>query len=184
MNHETPSKEVLRQLKKNLNTLRRRETRYAGNAPLDLLNQIEDHVQAIDLTEQAIAGSLTEAAWREALNPLLVAIDGRTAVAVLTAPPRDKNLTILLDNVRQIWVEDYLDNALLNAIYLDLGLHQKQDAVPHPFEELNIRRRQPAQAEQELPPGTRAIDVYRQAGGGQNHHPGHPGPRFAGPGDG
>jgi hypothetical protein len=82
-------------------------------------------------------------------------------------PQRDKNLNILLDIVREIWVDGYLNNALLNAIYIDLGLQKKQDAVPQhqPFAELNIGLRESDQAEQDLPTGTRAYDIYQQAQG-------------------
>ena len=38
---------------------------------------IEDHRQAIELTEQALAGEINQAAWREALKPLLIAISER-----------------------------------------------------------------------------------------------------------
>ena len=61
----------------NLNLLQEREAKYGGNAPLELINQLTDHRQALALTEQAIAGELSEAAWRQALKPLLVAIDSR-----------------------------------------------------------------------------------------------------------
>lgn len=61
---------VLLQLNQNLQTLREREAKYGGNAPLDLLNQISDHEQALELAGQAIAGELSEAGWREALQPL------------------------------------------------------------------------------------------------------------------
>jgi hypothetical protein len=46
-----------------------------------LLNQISDHQQAIALTRQAIAGQLDKAGWREALKPLLVAIEARSGEA-------------------------------------------------------------------------------------------------------
>jgi len=36
----------LHKLHENLNILREREAKYAGNAPLDLLNQIDDHKQS------------------------------------------------------------------------------------------------------------------------------------------
>jgi hypothetical protein len=36
---------VLQELNKNLNILHEREVKYGGNAPLDLLNQIEDQMQ-------------------------------------------------------------------------------------------------------------------------------------------
>ena len=47
----TDLKSCLVKLNKNLYILREREAKYAGNAPLELLNQIDDHKQAIDLTK-------------------------------------------------------------------------------------------------------------------------------------
>lgn len=67
-------KAFLRKLHENLNILQEREAKYGGNAPLDLLNQIKDHQEAIAVTEQAITNALTEAEWREALKPLLVSL--------------------------------------------------------------------------------------------------------------
>ncbi len=66
-------KERLLTLNKNLNTLRQREARYAGNAPLDLLNQIDDHEQAIELVNQAINGEISREALDAELSPLLIA---------------------------------------------------------------------------------------------------------------
>jgi hypothetical protein len=40
---QTDIKEHLLKLNKNLNILKEREAKYAGSAPLDLLNQIDDH---------------------------------------------------------------------------------------------------------------------------------------------
>ena len=68
----TDPKATLLNLNKNLNILREREAKYSGNAPLELLNQISDHQQAIDLTRQAITGELDEAEWQESLKPLLL----------------------------------------------------------------------------------------------------------------
>jgi formylglycine-generating enzyme required for sulfatase activity len=62
--------QVLDRIKENLNMFREREARYGGNAPLELLNQIENHQQAIALIEQAIAGQLSENELREALQAL------------------------------------------------------------------------------------------------------------------
>ena len=67
-------KVTLSKLNKNLNILKEREAKYAGNPPLELLNQIEDHEQAIALTRQAITGEITEVEWDEALKPLTLAI--------------------------------------------------------------------------------------------------------------
>lgn len=63
-------KRTLIRLTENLQTLQEREAKYGGNTPVELLNQIADHRQAITLTEQAIQGDLTEAEWRAALEPL------------------------------------------------------------------------------------------------------------------
>jgi hypothetical protein len=40
--------------------------------PMELLNQIDDHKEAISLTEQVIEGKIDEAQWREGLKQLLV----------------------------------------------------------------------------------------------------------------
>jgi hypothetical protein len=64
----------LTKLHQNLNTLREREAKYADNAPLELLNQISDHKEAIALTEQALTGDLGEAEWQERLQPLLISV--------------------------------------------------------------------------------------------------------------
>ena len=53
-------KATLAKLNQNLNVLQEREAKYGGNAPLDLLTQIEDHETAIELVQAAIAGELTE----------------------------------------------------------------------------------------------------------------------------
>jgi hypothetical protein len=65
----------LLKLNENLQILQRREAGHGGNAPLDLLNQIADHKQAIALTRQAMAGAQSEAELREALKPLLVSLN-------------------------------------------------------------------------------------------------------------
>ncbi len=74
-------RQVLKRTHQNLQILREREAKYGGNTPLELLNQIRDHVQAIALTKQAIAGALSEVEWREAMQPLLVAIQDRAATS-------------------------------------------------------------------------------------------------------
>ncbi|MBI1882051.1 MAG: tetratricopeptide repeat protein, partial [Chloroflexi bacterium] len=69
------SKAYLARLNNNLNILREREARHGGNAPVELLNQIEDHRTAIALTEQVIRSELAEVEWRETLKPLLVSLN-------------------------------------------------------------------------------------------------------------
>ena len=81
---QTNFEKSLLRLNENLNTLKERKDKYGGNAPLDLLNQITDHQKAIALTEQARAGELTGAEWRQALKPLLVAINARTGEATIS----------------------------------------------------------------------------------------------------
>ena len=75
-------KEDLLKLNKNYSILKEREAKYAGNAPLDLLNQIEDHEQAIELTQQAISGDLSQSEWQEALKPLLLAVNNGQVVNI------------------------------------------------------------------------------------------------------
>ena len=69
----TDPKTFLSKLHQNLNLLREREAKHAGNAPLDLLNHINDHQQAIALTEQVIANEIGEAEWLTELQSLLIA---------------------------------------------------------------------------------------------------------------
>ncbi|MFC1976128.1 hypothetical protein ACFLXQ_07000, partial [Chloroflexota bacterium] len=71
-------KTFLLKLNENLLILQEREAKYGGNAPLDLLNQIDDHKQAIVLTERAIAGEIAEADWQEALKPLNLSLTRTT----------------------------------------------------------------------------------------------------------
>lgn len=68
-------KAYLQKLHKNLLILQEREAKYGGNAPVDLLHQIDDHKTAINLTEQVISGQLSETTWQENLKPLLASLD-------------------------------------------------------------------------------------------------------------
>lgn len=76
----TELKSFLTKLHKNLNILQEREAKYGSNAPLDLLNQIDDHHLAIALTEQAVGGEMSEAEWREAIAPLNLSLTQTTNV--------------------------------------------------------------------------------------------------------
>lgn len=67
-------KPLLARLYLNLNILQEREAKYGGNVPLELINQIIDYQAAINLTERAMQGKLSDADWREAIRPLLLAI--------------------------------------------------------------------------------------------------------------
>jgi formylglycine-generating enzyme required for sulfatase activity len=68
-------KQFLLKTHENLLILQEREAKYGGNAPVDLLNEIKDHDQAIKLIEQALSTELTETGLQElksALRPLLL----------------------------------------------------------------------------------------------------------------
>lgn len=67
-------------LNKNLNTLREREAKYGGNAPLELLNQIDDHLRAIELVQEAMAGRLTPAKLEAELAPLNLALNRGSSI--------------------------------------------------------------------------------------------------------
>lgn len=75
---------ILVQLHHNLQILREREARYAGQAPLELVNQIEDHLQAIELTGRWERGELSETDWHAAIDPLLVNIRQRRGEAAVS----------------------------------------------------------------------------------------------------
>ncbi len=72
----TDFKAVLQSLYDNLTSLEAGRAEYAGHAPLDLLNRIEDHRLAVELTEQVMAGRLDEATWRTRL-PLSLLVSER-----------------------------------------------------------------------------------------------------------
>ena len=76
-------KALLVKLNRDFHILQQQEAKYAGRAPLELLNQIDDHKQAIALTEQSIAGELAEAEWDKAVRPLLVDINSRHASVIV-----------------------------------------------------------------------------------------------------
>lgn len=69
-------KEQLVTLHKNLNNLREREARYGGNAPLELVNQIDDHLTAIELVNETLAGRLAPDELSEELDRLNLAAGG------------------------------------------------------------------------------------------------------------
>ena len=123
----TNLKTTLQKLHTNFNTLREREAKYGGNAPLDLLNQIVDHEKAIALTEQALRGELTEAEWREALKPLLVFVPGAQIYEALPPPlspaeARNRHhLSILLNKIKTFWIEGVLEKSVHTTVSLDLG---------------------------------------------------------------
>jgi len=77
----TDPKVYLARLRKDLGILEIRAAKFGSMyAPISLLNEIEDHKKAIELTEAVINGELGEMEWRQSLQPLLVARDPTTKV--------------------------------------------------------------------------------------------------------
>lgn len=77
----TTLKDILRKTRRNLRILQEREAKYGRDVPLELVNQIGDHEQAIVLLEETLAGEQTEVAiqrLKAALRPLLVASNVET----------------------------------------------------------------------------------------------------------
>jgi len=172
---------TLAELSKNLSILQEREAKYGGTAPLDLLNQIEDHRQAIDLTRQTITGELTGAEWREALKPLLLAcrdgqvvnIQAETYVAgdqIIThiyeapsppLPPAEAkerhDLTILLNKVKAFWIEGVLEKSVHNIALIDLGKESQAEAVAHAWEQV---LELPDRSRQTLPPDQKISQIF------------------------
>lgn len=165
-------KQVRLRLQRNLNILQERAAKYAGNAPPELLNQIEDHQTVIQVTEQAIDGELSEAEWREALQPLNIdhtLIEGGFFQKVLKAlslpseQQRDlRNREIMLQRVYDFWIKGVLENSLHNEVLIELDMETKPEAVDYPWE-MVIQR--PDQPNRTLPPNTKMIDVFDESGG-------------------
>jgi len=182
----TDPKAILAELNQNLNILQEREAKYGGNAPLELLNQLEDHHRAIDLTRQAITGELSEADWHEALKPLLLAcrdgqvvnIQAETYIAgdvfhgdqiitnVYEAPPpplplaeakERHDLTILLNKVKAFWIEGVLEKSVHNIALIDLGKETQAEAVAHAWEQV---LELPDQSRQTLPPDKKISHIF------------------------
>jgi hypothetical protein len=77
-------KELLAKLYHNINILLEREAKFGGDTPLSLVNQIEDYRTAIALTEQAIAGDMSEAELIEQLAPLNLDLPGVAGACRIT----------------------------------------------------------------------------------------------------
>ncbi|MCL4303005.1 MAG: tetratricopeptide repeat protein [Anaerolineae bacterium] len=77
----------LLKLQKDLNILQTREAKFgAGQAPLELLHLIEDHESAIKLTEQALAGQISEKELDEELKSLNLAFGGSVQNIIQMVP--------------------------------------------------------------------------------------------------
>ncbi|MBI1878970.1 MAG: tetratricopeptide repeat protein [Chloroflexi bacterium] len=94
---ETKLKRYLKILQKDLNILREREAKYGGNAPVELLNEIDDHQTAIALAESALAGDISAEQLLEQINPLNVSHDYSRAniIPIPTLPLALVTLSVL-----------------------------------------------------------------------------------------
>ena len=179
----TDYKSHLKKLNENFNILKEREAKYAGNAPLDLLNQMKDHEQAIDLTRQVITGEISEAEWQEALKPLLLAvsngqvvnIEAETYIAgdqiithIYEAPPpplppaevkERRELAILLNKVKTFWIEGVLEKSVHNVALIDLNKETQAEAVAHAWEQV---LELPDQSRQTLPPHKKISQIFEE----------------------
>src|SRR5512144_104974 len=91
---------------------------------------------------------------------------GTGAVNVIyNLPPADaedrRGLLILLDRVKQFWVEGVLEQSVQREALINLGKETKADAVEHPWEQVVEL---PNAASQRTPPDTRVADVFEQVG--------------------
>ncbi len=152
----TNLKEFLLKLNKDLNLLREREAKQAGDAPLGLLNQIDDHKKAIGLTRQAIEGKLSQAEWRAALGPLNLAEPGFTWGQRINnfffgsgQLRGQRNRQVMLNAVSEFWVKGVLENSLHRAVLIELGLEVKREAVEYLWEMVLQSPNQPGRS---LPP--------------------------------
>lgn len=79
--NKTKLSQLLARLQHQLNILKEREAKAGGNAPLDLLNQINDHEQAIKLVRASLAGKLSAKELKARIEPLWLSLErGRTEI--------------------------------------------------------------------------------------------------------
>lgn len=78
----TELKRLLQTLQGNLNILQEREAKFGGNAPLELLNQIQDHRTAIAVVEARLRDDLSDEELERQLAPLNLSLDrGGTVIS-------------------------------------------------------------------------------------------------------
>lgn len=66
-----------------------------------------------------------------------IVIDGNDNIVYSLSPAQAqewRELRLLLDKVKQFWINDYLQNSLHNQVLLGLGKETRLDAVEHPWE--------------------------------------------------
>lgn len=79
-----------------------------------------------------------------------------------TLHPREiRNRNILINNIKQFWLDGYLDHALHNAVPLELGLAYESEAIDRQWNMVFQTQGKPSQ---EIPAGTSITDVYYSRG--------------------
>jgi hypothetical protein len=133
--------DFLVKLNQQLNLLTEREAKYGGNAPVELLNQIKDHRQAIALTQQAIAGELTEADWLDSLQPLLLGNDHWAGISLATmlllsryAPDRGTELSQQVGPQATAIAGEILTQSLAQVKTVDPKTAERYSANPRGYE--------------------------------------------------
>jgi hypothetical protein len=84
---------------------------------------------------------------------------------IYNLPPAEaedrRQLLILLDRVKQFWIEGVLKNSVHGAALLDLGKKTLKDAVEHPWEGI---LELPNQSSQILPKSERIVNIFDEVG--------------------
>ena len=76
----------------------------------------------------------------------------------------DRNRQVLLNKVRNFWIEGVLETSLAGRVFIELGLQSRLDAIAHPWQ---MDWATPEDARQPLPPGIKAINQFDRLGIGR-----------------
>lgn len=83
----------------------------------------------------------------------------------VAAPRQDhRDRTILLNKVKNYWIQGVLETSLHDRTLLELGLENRFNAVDRPW---GLVWESPECLRQSLPPGTRALDKFKDLGAGR-----------------
>lgn len=149
---------ILGKLHKDLNHLEERKAKQGSSVEVRVINQIDDHKEAIDLVEQAINGDITLAELEEKLKPL--DIDHSLFKPEAQLNRRElRNRLAMLKMVHDFWVVGVFENSLHNEVWIELGMEEKKDAVEYPWE---MVIQFPNQENRPLESGTKIIEVFDQ----------------------
>jgi tetratricopeptide (TPR) repeat protein len=97
--NETELKGLLQTLHRQLNILKEREAKFGGDAPLRLLNQIEDHQTALKLVEARLRDDISADELEESLAPLNLSLDRRGDTEIVSGRNIIKIGTLVIPTV-------------------------------------------------------------------------------------